>query len=65
VQPFFVAGNWDATRHIIPLGQSGNPNSPHWKDQFEAWRTGAPAVFPFTKAAVEQNAKEVWVLTAK
>jgi penicillin G amidase len=58
-------GNWDATRHVIPLGQSGNPNSPHWKDQFEAWRTGTPAIFPFTKAAVEQNAKEVWVLAAK
>lgn len=58
-------GNWDATRHVIPLGQSGNPNSPHWKDQFESWRTGTPAIFPFTKSAVEQNAKEVWVLTAK
>lgn len=58
-------GNWDATRHVIPLGQSGDPNNPHWKDQFEAWRTGAPMIFPFTKTAVEQNAKEVWVLTAK
>jgi penicillin amidase len=58
-------GNWDATRHVIPLGQSGDPNNPHWKDQFEAWRTGTPAIFPFTKPAVEQNAKEIWVLTAK
>jgi penicillin amidase len=58
-------GNWDATRHVIPLGQSGDPTSPHWKDQFEAWRTGAPAVFPFTKAAVEQNVREVLVLEAK
>jgi len=58
-------GNWDTTRHVIPLGQSGNPNSPHWKDQFEAWRTGTPAIFPFTKAAVEQSAKEVLVTTEK
>ncbi len=58
-------GNWDATRHVIPLGQSGNPQSPYWKDQFEAWRTGTPAIFPFSKAAVEQNAREVWVLEAK
>lgn len=58
-------GNWDATRHVIPLGQSGDPNSPHWKDQFEAWRTGTPAVFPFSKTAVEQNAREVWFLTGK
>jgi penicillin amidase len=45
-------GNWDATRHVIPLGQSGDPRSPHYKDQFEAWRTGSPAVFPFSAAEV-------------
>ena len=56
------AGNWDATRHVIPLGQSGNPQSPHFKDQFEAWRTGTPAIFPFSKQAVEQATKEVWTL---
>lgn len=58
-------GNWDATRHVIPLGQSGNPQSPHWKDQFEAWRTGTPAIFPFSKTAVEQNAREVSILMGK
>ncbi len=47
-------GNWDATRHIIPLGQSGDPTSPHFKDQFDAWRTGTPAIFPFSAAAVEK-----------
>lgn len=49
-------GNWDATRHVIPLGQSGDPKSPHFKDQFESWRTGTPAVFPFSKEAVEKAA---------
>lgn len=58
-------GNWDATRHVIPLGQSGDPRSPHWKDQFEAWRTGAPAVFPFTKAAVEKAAGVSTVMTPR
>jgi len=48
-------GNWDATRHVIPLGQSGDPASPHFKDQFDLWRGGAPAIFPFTKAAVEKG----------
>ena len=30
----FIAspGNWDATRHVIPLGGSGDPKSPHFKD---------------------------------
>lgn len=51
-------GNWDATRHVIPLGQSGDPASPHWKDQFDAWRTGSPAVFPFSREAVEKQAGE-------
>jgi penicillin G amidase len=55
-------GNWDATRHVIPLGESGNPASPFFKDQFEAWRTGTPAIFPFTKDAVEKNTKEIWIL---
>ena len=57
-------GNWDATRHVIPLGQSGNPQSPHFKDQFEAWRTGSPMIFPFTKAEVEKATKEVWTFSS-
>lgn len=48
-------GDWDATRHVIPLGQSGDPKSPHFKDQFESWSTGKPAVFPFSKEAVARS----------
>jgi penicillin amidase len=58
-------GNWDATRQVIPLGQSGNPQSPHWKDQFEAWRTGSQQIFPFSKEAVTKAAKEIVVLQSK
>lgn len=56
-------GNWDATRHVIPLGQSGDPQSPHFKDQFEAWRTGTPTAFPFSKEAVEKAAVSSITLT--
>jgi len=51
----FVAkpSEWDETRHVIPLGQSGAPGSTHWQDQFEFWRTGKPAVFPFSAEAVK------------
>lgn len=54
----FIASprNWDATRHVIPLGQSGDARSPYFKDQFDLWRTGEPAIFPFSKAAVEKAA---------
>ncbi|MEO6656100.1 MAG: penicillin acylase family protein [Pyrinomonadaceae bacterium] len=58
-------GNWDATRHVIPLGESGDPKSPHYKDQFEAWRTGAPMIFPFTKVAVEKATVTVSVLAPR
>jgi penicillin amidase len=58
-------GNWDATRHVIPLGESGDPKSDHFKDQFDAWRTGGPAVFPFTKAAVEKAAVSVLVMAPR
>ncbi|MEO5858531.1 MAG: penicillin acylase family protein [Pyrinomonadaceae bacterium] len=49
-------GNWDTTRHTIPLGQSGDPKSPHYKDQFEAYKTGKSLVYPFSKEAVKAAA---------
>ena len=58
-------GNWDATRQVIPLGESGDPRSVHYKDQFDAWKNGTPAVFPFTKEAVEKAAVEIKVFTPK
>ena len=58
-------GTWDATRLVIPLGQSGDPKSPYFKDQFDAWRTGNPATLPFSKGAVQLAAKSVVILTPK
>lgn len=58
-------GNWDTTSHVIPLGQSGNPASPHFKDQFDAWSTGKMLMFPFTKPAVEKAVQRVTVLAPK
>jgi penicillin amidase len=58
-------GNWDSTRHVIPLGESGDPRSPFYKDQFTAWQNGTPAIFPFSKAAVEKAATNVSVLSPK
>lgn len=54
-----VPGDWDATRHGIALGESGDPKSPHFKDQLESWKSGDTPIFPFTKSAVEKAAKEV------
>ena len=60
----FIAkpANWDETRHVIPLGQSGDPQSKHWKDQFESWRTGNSSVFPFSVEAVADNTEKAILL---
>lgn len=57
--------DWDKTLNGIPLGESGLPNSPHWKDQLPDWRSVAPRPFPFSKAAVESATKEIVVLEPK
>lgn len=57
--------NWDNTRHVIPLGQSGSPSSSHYKDQFEAWNKGEIPVFPFSKKAIESITKQTLVLQPK
>ncbi len=57
--------NWDNTRHVIPLGESGIPTSPHFKDQFDGWNKDEIPIFPFSKMAVEMAAKETWVLQPK
>jgi penicillin amidase len=49
-------GAWDTTRHVIPLGQSGDPGSAHFTDQFAAWSSGQPMVFPFSVDAVRAAA---------
>ena len=63
----FIAtpANWDLTRHVIPTGQSGDPKSPHYKDQLEFWANGNTPIFPFSKSAIETAAKELIVLTPK
>lgn len=58
-------GLWDMTRLVIPLGQSGDAESPHFRDQFEAWSGGKPMVFPFTRAAVESTAQVNTIFSPK
>lgn len=58
-------GKWDETRHVIPLGESGDPRSPFFKDQFEAWKDGTTRTFPFSKDAVSAAAKSIVLLVPK
>ncbi|HKO35686.1 MAG TPA: penicillin acylase family protein [Pyrinomonadaceae bacterium] len=55
--------DWDKSQHGIPLGQSGLPNSPHWKDQLDDWRNVTPRAFPFSRAAILGATKEIVLLT--
>jgi penicillin amidase len=48
----------DASKGVLPTGQSGNPASPHWNDQAETWAAGDLRPLPFTRAAVEEAALE-------
>ncbi len=43
----------DATRLVLPLGQSGQLFDRHAKDQLRAWATGNDFPLPFTARAVE------------
>jgi penicillin amidase len=49
----FVAnlGDWDNSILLIPAGQSGQPGSEHYTDQFSYWLEGKPIYEPFSDAA--------------
>ena len=55
----FVAnpGNWDNSILLIPAGQSGQPGSSHYSDQFSYWYEGKPIFAPFSDAA-EANVRK-------
>ena len=55
--------NPDATTLNIVLGQSGNPASPWFMDQFQAWYHGQTYVLPFTQPAVTQSTTHTLTLT--
>ena len=46
-------GDFDASRIVLPLGQSGQLFDGHGKDQMRAWSTGEDFPLPFTPKAVE------------
>jgi len=49
----FVAnpGDWDHSILLMPAGQSGQPGSSHYSDQFSYWYEGKPIFAPFSDAA--------------
>ncbi|KXJ99210.1 MAG: Penicillin acylase like protein [Acidobacteria bacterium OLB17] len=47
-------GDWDDTRLVIPLGESGRAGDVHFKDQFDLWRTNTPPPLVFGREKVEK-----------
>ncbi|HEX8088222.1 MAG TPA: penicillin acylase family protein, partial [Blastocatellia bacterium] len=62
----FIAdvSDWDKTEMGIALGESGDPASPHWDDQFADWRAAKARVFTFTKRGVAGATRETVILAA-
>ncbi|MCY4528271.1 MAG: penicillin acylase family protein [Chloroflexi bacterium] len=47
-------GNWDENLFVLPGGQSGNPLSPHYDDQFDLWTRGEGIAIPWSPEVVER-----------
>ncbi len=55
-------GNWDESILLIPAGQSGQPGSSHYSDQFFYWYEGKPIFAPFSDAAEAKARKHTLTL---
>jgi penicillin G amidase len=53
--------NPDLSRFIIPVGQSGDPASPHYADQMPLWASGNYPPHAFSSEAVDALTIETWV----
>jgi penicillin G amidase len=60
----FVAnlGNWDESIMLIPGGQSGQPGSAHYTDQFPYWYEGRPIYQTFSDLAEANSRKHILTL---
>jgi penicillin amidase len=45
----------DATAAVITTGESGDPRSPHYLDQFEAWISGKVFAFPLSSTSASHT----------
>lgn len=60
----FVANpaDWDSSIFVIPAGQSGQPGSEHYTDQFSYWYEGKTIFAPFSDAAEAKTRKHTLTL---
>jgi penicillin amidase len=60
----FVAnlGDWDQSILLLPAGESGQPGSEHYSDQFSYWYEGKPIYQSFSEAAEAKKKKHTLTL---
>jgi penicillin amidase len=60
----FIANlaNWDDSILLLPAGESGQPASSHYTDQFSSWYEGKPIVTPFSDQAESKARKHTLTL---
>jgi penicillin amidase len=57
-------GNWEESRFALPGGQSGNPLSPNYYDQFLHWQRGEGIPIAWSKEMIEKLSVSKLVLLA-
>jgi penicillin amidase len=55
-------GDWERTVGTNTPGQSGDPDSPHYKDLFDLWANDRYFSVPYARSRVEAAAESRWVL---
>ncbi|MDP9414586.1 MAG: penicillin acylase family protein [Pseudomonadota bacterium] len=50
-------GDWDNSLYLNLPGQSADPQSPHYRDQYEPWIRGEMQKLPFSRRAVDAAAR--------
>ncbi len=54
--------NWDRSLMLNSPGQSGDPNSPHYRDLFSLWVEGRFVPLLFSREKVKEAAEQIFVL---
>ncbi|UZK69436.1 penicillin acylase family protein [Sphingomonas sp. S1-29] len=50
-------GDWDNSLYLNLPGQSADPRSPHYRDHYAPWITGRMLKLPFSRGAVDADAR--------
>jgi penicillin amidase len=52
----------DNSRFVIPTGESGNPQNPHYDDMMALWANGEYHAHNFSLEAIEAATVQTWTL---